>query len=42
MGEEHASLHLYCAICQKGQRLITENFLGIVPTQSEWQFRILN
>lgn len=37
MGEEHAYLHLYCAIyMSKDQRFIIEPFLGIIPTQSEW------
>ena len=35
MGEEHAYLHLYCAIyMSKDQRLIRP-FSGIIPTQSE-------
>lgn len=40
MDEEHAYLHLYCAIyVTKDQRLIGP-FLCIIPTQSEWLFLI--
>lgn len=34
------STSIVLSICQKDQRLITENFLGVIPTQSEWQFPI--
>ena len=32
------STSVVLSICQKDQRLIPGNFLGIITTQSEWQF----
>lgn len=34
------STSIVLSICQRDQRHITGNFLGIIPMQSEWQFLI--